>query len=575
MGRGKPAVRTPGLVDAATKFPGLEPPEATSTPDLLRFLSRQAGRFRLRIVAASTVGGLSRGLLLATFNAAAAGAAGFIDYSLIGLFAVALSVHLLATYDAAYQGELAIRDMVQRLRLQLCEKLLFSQLRFVERQGPSDIYAHISADIALLGQSAIVFLRNLQAAVVLAFALAYLGWLSLPGLVAAVVTIVVSAAVYTWQDRKAMRLLSRARVREDEFFEGVYDLVQGFKELKLNRAQHVELAANLRDVSDDYRRLSVSAGAMYHVSLVTSQAFLFGLVAVLVFVLPPLFPSSSVTIFQFLATVLFIIGPVEQLVSSTPQISRARIAHARVKALERDLERDSGVPAEREMKVEPLSFDTIALKGVHYSFETAGGEETFDLGPIDLELKRGEVLFICGGNGAGKTTLLKLLMGLYYPATGEILIDGRRLAPHEHQRYREMFMAIFSDFYLFRRLYGIADPDPSYVDELLAEMQIQHKTRLKNRVFTSINLSAGQRKRLAYAVSRLHDRQVYVFDEFAADQDPGFRRYFYSVILPELKRQGKTVVAVTHDDRWFTAGDRLIKLDYGKISEQTLTSEAV
>jgi putative ATP-binding cassette transporter len=158
------------------------------------------------------------------------------------------------------------------------------------------------------------------------------------------------------------------------------------------------------------------------------------------------------------------------------------------------------------------------------------------------------------------------LTGLYQPSEGNVSVDGKVIGGSDYQRYREMFGVVFSDFYLFRRLYGLQEPDPDLVEELLTMLQIREKTRLKDGAFTTLNLSSGQRKRLAYAVSRLSDRQVYVFDEFAADQDPGFRRYFYSELLPELKRQGKTVVAVTHDERWFEAGDRLVKLDYGTIA---------
>jgi putative ATP-binding cassette transporter len=549
--------------------------DATAS-QLIRFLGRESGSLKYRIAISSTVSGLSRGLLLATFNAAAIVAArGEFDFWLVGAFVAALIVHLITKYDSAYQGERMMRRMVQNLRLELCEKLLFSQLRFVERKGAAAVYAHISTDISQLGRSAVTLVRNIEAFIVLIFALIYLGWLSPPGLLAAVITLTLSAIVYRVQDGKAEQLLRLSRVKEDEFFKGVYDLVQGFKELKLNRAQHVSLADHLSTVSSEYRRLSVAGTARHQTSLVTSQAFLFGLVAILVFILPPLFPSASASVFQFLATVLFIIGPVEQLISSADPLTRARIALGAINDLEKDLNTGLANPEGREQAVLPFRFETIEFRDVHYAFENADEEETFGLGPINLHLQRGEVLFVRGGNGAGKTTLLKLLAGLYYPSAGSVLVDGHVIGAGDRQRYREMFTAVFSDFYLFQKLYGMEDPDPVYVDALLDELQIRHKTRLEGDRFSTVSLSSGQRKRLAYAVSRLSDRQIYVFDEFAADQDPAFRRYFYVAILPELKRQGKTVVAVTHDDRWFTAGDRLIKLDYGRIAEETLTPESV
>jgi putative ATP-binding cassette transporter len=549
-------------------------PQGATTSQLMRFLARESGRPAYRIAASSIVSGLSRGLLLATFNAAAAlAAAGAIDYRLLAVFGGALVVHLATKYDSGYRGIRLVRGVIQRLRLELCEKLLFSQLRFVERKGAATVYAHISSDITQLGQAAMTFIRNIEAAIVLVFALIYLGWLSLPGLVAGLLVLVVSVAIYRVQDRKAVLKLREARAKEDAFFKGVYDLVRGFKELKLNRAAHESLADHLSKVSREYRRLSVAGAALHEVTVITSEAFIFALIALLVFVLPPFFPSASANVFQFLATVLFMIAPVETLLNSANPISQARIALGRIETLENDLNAGIVDSSAQNPVFDPFAFDTIELKGVHYSFEAPDGEGVFELGPLDLKLNRGEVLFICGGNGAGKTTLLKLLTGLYYPDSGQLLVDGEPVASEDRQRYREIFAAVFGDFYLFHKLYGIDDPDPEYVDALLDELHLSEKTRLEKGGFTTIDLSAGQRKRLAYAVSRLSDRQVYVFDEFAADQDPGFRRYFYEAIIPELKRQGKTVIAVTHDDRWFTAGDRLVKLDYGKITEDAATPE--
>jgi putative ATP-binding cassette transporter len=211
---------------------------------------------------------------------------------------------------------------------------------------------------------------------------------------------------------------------------------------------------------------------------------------------------------------------------------------------------------------------------VRFEFRSAMAEENFDLGPLDLSLKRGEILLICGGNGAGKTTLLKLLAGLYHPASGQVLVDGKPMDGVRGAGYRELFAVIFSDPYLMRRLYGLGELNPDTVKTLLKELELDRKTRLSGRRFTATRLSAGQRKRLAYAINRLRDRQVYVFDEFAADQDPQFRQYFYTVLLPRLKAQGKTVVAVTHDERWFGAGDRLVKLEYGRIVEEEIPTRA-
>ena len=176
-------------------------------------------------------------------------------------------------------------------------------------------------------------------------------------------------------------------------------------------------------------------------------------------------------------------------------------------------------------------------------------------------------MFIVGGNGSGKSTLLKLITGLYYPLTGNIYLNNKPLEADDYVDYRELYSTIFTDFHLFDRLYGIEDIDSQRVDQFLETMGLEKKTTFKNNGFSNTELSTGQKKRLAYIASVLEDKQIYIFDEWAADQDPEFRQYFYEVLLKDLKAKGKTVIAVSHDDRYFYAADRVIKIEYGKIIE--------
>jgi len=164
----------------------------------------------------------------------------------------------------------------------------------------------------------------------------------------------------------------------------------------------------------------------------------------------------------------------------------------------------------------------------------------------------------CGRNGSGKTTFLKLLTGLYKPQKGEIEENERVVPFNSNQIYRESFAAVFSDFHLFQKLHGLHQTNPGKTAELLALFQLDYKTKRIGDSFSNLDLSTGQRKRLALIVSLLEDKPVYIFDEWAADQDPHFREYFYLELLPRLKRQGKTIVAVTHDDRYFDCCDRIL-----------------
>jgi ABC-type siderophore export system fused ATPase/permease subunit len=207
----------------------------------------------------------------------------------------------------------------------------------------------------------------------------------------------------------------------------------------------------------------------------------------------------------------------------------------------------------------------LRLEGVTFTYAFEGGGESFTVGPIDFIARPGEIVFITGGNGSGKTTLMKLMAGLYRPDAGRILLSDTPFSPASEAWIRDQISIIFSDFHLFRRLYGLGEQNPERMAELLREMQIDHKTGIRGDGFTNINLSSGQRKRLALIVTLLEDKPIVIFDEWAADQDPSFRRKFYEEILPGLKAKGKVIICVTHDDRYFDVADRRMKMEFGRM----------
>jgi putative ATP-binding cassette transporter len=206
--------------------------------------------------------------------------------------------------------------------------------------------------------------------------------------------------------------------------------------------------------------------------------------------------------------------------------------------------------------------------GVTHTYHREGEPGGFILGPIDLTLEPGELLFITGGNGSGKTTLAKLLLSLYIPKEGEIYLDGKVLTDETREQYRQLFSVVFSDFYLFESLFGL---DSIYLDanarKYLAQLQLDHKVKVEDGVLSTIDLSQGQRKRLALLTAYLEDRPIYLFDEWAADQDPLFKEIFYYQLLPELKARGKALIVISHDDRYYQVADRVIKLESGKLQQ--------
>ncbi|MEN8219997.1 MAG: ATP-binding cassette domain-containing protein [Pseudomonadota bacterium] len=196
------------------------------------------------------------------------------------------------------------------------------------------------------------------------------------------------------------------------------------------------------------------------------------------------------------------------------------------------------------------TFQEIRLADITFHYREKSGKSLFSIGSINMTIKQGEMLFIVGGNGSGKSTLLKLLTGLYYPATGFLYVNDDEIDSSNYQSYRELFAIIFTDFHLFDRLYGLGEVDESRLKSLLRLMELNKKTKYIDGKF-HLELSTGQKKRLAFIAAVLEDKPIYIFDELAAYQDPQFRKQFYEVILPDLKKQGKTIIAVTHDDKCF------------------------
>ncbi|WP_287812260.1 cyclic peptide export ABC transporter, partial [Pseudomonas sp.] len=257
--------------------------------------------------------------------------------------------------------------------------------------------------------------------------------------------------------------------------------------------------------------------------------------------------------------------PLEYLVGTLPIVSRAQIAFRRIA----DLSEQFSSPEPHlllEDRANTLgSLRTLELDNVRYTFAPVEGSAPFSLGPVNLHIEQGDIVFIVGENGCGKTTLIKLLLGLYPPQHGEIRIDGRAIDAQNRDDYRQLFTTIFSDYYLFDDPFLGAKQVPESAEVYLKRLEIAHKVSIRDGRFTTTDLSTGQRKRLALINAWLEERPVLVFDEWAADQDPTFRRIFYTELLPELKRLGKTIIVISHDDRYFDVADHLVRMEAGKV----------
>jgi putative ATP-binding cassette transporter len=559
---------------------------------LLGFVVRESAPERDKILAAAALSGLANGLFIAVINAGAAHSANDefkLELAAAALLAVAL--YALLQHYALGQAVRAAETALLRVRLRIIGKASRCSLRFIEQAGGIGRFVPLSEDAGLVSQGALSLAAAAQGALVILFAALYLAWLSPITFLLALILYAILLPLSIGRQQRVRAELGRAAAADARFYDRFAGLLAGFKELKLNRPESDALFADIRSGTAEAFALKLDAGRRLARSIGYGYAVPVLVVFAGVFLAPALLPEGSETVHKVAATILFMNAPIGVLVNAVPMLARIDAAIARLDDLERQVDRaqdpaeaaapnapepsvDAAVPQPSAARPDQATdFRRIALSGVRFSYLDAQGRPLFAVGPIELEVQAGELLFIVGGNGSGKSTLLKLLTGLYPPDQGELLLDGRPVPPDALGRYRALFTTVFTDFHLFPRLYGIPDLDPARVNHWLAELQIADKTRYTAAGFSNLELSTGQKKRLAIAAALLKGRPICVFDEPAADQDPAFRRHLYEDLLPRFRAEGRTLIVVSHDDRYFHIADRVVEMRDGVLSAVCAAAE--
>jgi putative pyoverdin transport system ATP-binding/permease protein len=540
--------------------------------NLLTFLKNESATSWRLILTLGSLSGISNGVLLAIINSGADITGIEKPYraatpDLLFLFAAAMAIFVFSKRFSLVLSTEVVESMIMKARVRVCDKIRKSELVTVEHLDKSAAFARISQDTNVVSQSAFVIISAAQEVIMLICTLVYLFWLSVA---AALITLGGSAFalyVYSTHAQSVQKELATAAKSETRLFSLLGHILYGFKEVRLNDRKSEALFRSFEEIADVTRESKTKVGIMFVTTMMFSQVYFYMLLATVVFVLPLYIPTYSTVIVKTTATILFIVGPINLMVSAAPTLARADMALKNLYSLEQALDQAGG-GVEPGQALPPGSFARfrkIALRDVSFSYTDWQGEPTFSVGPLNWSIRRGEMIFVVGGNGSGKSTVMKLLTGLYFPSAGSIEVDGRRVDATGLQPYRGLFSAIFADFHLFDRLYGLEAVAQERVEELIQQMELDGKVQYSDGRFSTLDLSTGQRKRLALIEALLEDREIYVFDEWAADQDQHFRHRFYEAILPALKAAGKTLVIVSHDDKYWHVADRLVKLEMGQV----------
>jgi putative ATP-binding cassette transporter len=477
-----------------------------------------------------------------------------------------------------YTAEILLSSLGQgalfRLRMQLCRQMLAAPLYHLEEIGPARLLTALTDDVPTITNAiGSIPLLCVNLALVVG-CLVYMGTLSWILLTIVLGFMVFGIISYQLPILMVNNVFGQARKEANTLQSHFRALTQGTKELKIHhQRRQAFIADSLEGTSGAIQRYNLAGFKIYAAAASWGQTLVFVVVGLIVFLLPHLRQIAGSTLTAYAITLLYLMTPLQVVMNLLPQVSRANIALKTVRELGFTLV-SKGSEEVAEVGPATSDWDKLELRGVTRSYRREGEDESFVLGPVNLTLKPGELVFITGGNGSGKTTLAKLLMALYPPESGTIYFQNQPVGPENQEFYRQHFSAVFSDFFLFDQLLGLLGPElDEQARKYLEQLKLSNKVQIKQGKFSTTDLSQGQRKRLALLTAYLEDRPIYVFDEWAADQDPYFKNIFYTQLLPALKARNKTVLVISHDDRYYYVADRIIKLDDGQIVSDQVVSE--
>lgn len=535
-----------------------------------KFMKRE-GNFNNKVVWVNSISGI---LSIAVASVIVTGAdnvkPGEIQLDAIILFVTLVASYYLARYYALSRISTHVEHVINETRKRISDKIQRTNLKNFEGIGKEYFYTTLTTDSQIISQSSIQIINASGSLVMALSGSIALLIISLPAFIVTMTLLAAITSLYLSMRKMVVGDLVKISEKENQFFAALNDLLLGFKELKLNSDKSEGFIKNhLHKLANEVFELKAHVANRVSKAIILSQIFMYIIIGTIVFILPNIQPDEINAIAPAVALLLFMNGPIVEVVGLVNILDRTNNCIDNLENIENTLDsfQNSQIAIEnKEVRHKDFSgFNTLKCENAVFSYADEKYGSSFTLGPMNFELTKNEIVFIVGGNGSGKSTFLKILTSLYRPDEGKIYIDGNPLSSDRLTAYRNLFSPIFVDFHLFERFYGKHELDDDKVDALLDQMGLSGTTDIIDKKITRRELSTGQRKRLALIVSILEDKAIFLFDEVAADQDPVFRKYFYETIIPNLKSEGKTVIAVTHDDKYFSVADRVLKMDYGKL----------
>lgn len=435
-----------------------------------------------------------------------------------------------------------------------------------QKVGIQKIYTGLE-DTRILGQLPESFINVINAFIVIACGVGYLFWVSPLGALGIIGIMAGLLVIYLARNRNIEARLDKLRDLQDSFHKYVRDLLMGFREIKMSSRRSKRIyewfILNNRKAG---RQLNTEASIKYLDNELTGRYSWYLVLGSVFFILPVFLKLKSEDVTAFAVTILYLMGPVAILVAVLPYYTRVKIALKRLDQLDSQIDSAMKESETKEKQLPDGEFQSLTLENVTFDYFNESAGRFFKLGPISIDIVKGELIFLTGGNGSGKSTFVNILTGLYQPSSGRIYYNNIEITPELFSSYRDRFAAVFSDGYLLNENYD--EFDLSQSNEELVEnirfMRMEGIFKIKD-TYIDKDVSKGQSKRVALITALLEQKSLIVLDEWAAEQDPEFKKYFYADILQKFKAAGKTLLVVTHDDRYFETATRVVKFEYGKI----------
>lgn len=542
-----------------------------SKSEVVQFLRIEGSEDLKRLVWLACFVGVANTALIALINMSAAKAAEGESVLLqFFLYSIVLVFFLIVTRKANRDNIRSAQFLIHKFKIRILGEYFRSDLQTVDQVGKAKILQSLGRDTQVVSGAIPILVMMCQSAATLTCLTIYMAtisWIAFCITFAAAVIIFFVSAKFILGVKDSV---SDAFAKDGEVFDLFGDFLNGFKEIKMH-------SKRARDITTDMVEQSLLSSNLKAYSLVGItnffnylQTLMFVVVGILIFIVPMLVDSFADSVVAASTAGIFLVGQLSGLIQTIPALSEANASASSLLSLQEELSKTAKQSIENTQVIQIDKFESLSVQGITYEHKKDKHSSGFALGPVSYEFKAGNLYFIKGSNGSGKTTFMRILTGLYKPSHGSISVNGIEVEQPASSSYRDLFSVVFSDFYLFQKLYGLFDLVEDDILSWQKILEIEKKFSISDGVFSHTQLSTGQRKRIALLVAMLENRDIIILDEWAADQDPQFRKQFYKQLLPKLKQMGKTVIAITHDDYYFNTADYVLSFRDGKLFEDAV-----